>query len=142
MSEENRTKNVDAEGDEGTLMVEISLMRTKGIITPRPSPKLLRPLPQASRAKAWLSKHALSQSFRRIFFYLKQMITKPMMLRMVESMRTWRNFTWEMTEIVQKLWCLRIKTFKITVGTFLFQSKPSFCQATLPWGKQPQSQAC
>ena len=46
-------------------MVVISLMRMKGIITPRPSPKLLRPLPQASRAKAWLSKHCLSLAFRR-----------------------------------------------------------------------------
>ena len=40
----------------GTLMVVISLMRTKGIMTPRPRPKLLRPLPQASRENAWLSK--------------------------------------------------------------------------------------
>ena len=39
-----------------TLMVVISLMRTKGIMTPRPRPKLLRPLPQASRENAWLSK--------------------------------------------------------------------------------------
>ena len=41
---------------QGTLMVVISLIRTKGIMTPRPRPKLLRPLPQASKANAWLKR--------------------------------------------------------------------------------------
>ena len=35
-------------------MVVISLIRTKGIMTPRPRPKLLKPLPRASGAKDWL----------------------------------------------------------------------------------------